>query len=122
MLQPTSDPKPITARLHWLLLDAEYQLTEQDNLIQLSLFYPIGVTTLSCTAEGEEHFSNYRYQLIRAGNLLRGSGEVIPWAGWVSPHYGTKIPALSLAVEILAKPPVRFTSTFNFTTLSGNNL
>ena len=122
LLQPTSDPKPITARLHWLLLDAEYQLTEQDNLIQLSLFYPIGVTTLSCTAEGEEHFSNYRYQLIRAGNLLRGSGEVLPWAGWVSPHYGTKIPALSLAVEILAKPPVRFTSTFNFTTLSDDNL
>ncbi len=114
VLKPTSAPKPITARLHWLLLDADYHMTEQDTLIHLSLFYPIGTATLSCTAESEESLLNIRYQLIRAGNLLCGSGEAFPWVGWVSPHYGTKTPALSLAVEILAKPPIRFISTFNF--------
>jgi uncharacterized heparinase superfamily protein len=38
VLKPTSAPKPITARLHWLLLDADYHMTEQDTLIQSQPF------------------------------------------------------------------------------------
>jgi hypothetical protein len=46
--------------------------------------------------------------------LLAGSGSSGATRGWVSPDYGVKLPALSLAVEIKSENEVKFTSEFIF--------
>jgi hypothetical protein len=53
-------------------------------------------------------FSNI--QLVRAGELLSGSGEVEPFMGWTAPTYANKIPALSLRVTAAGTPPIAFTT------------
>ncbi|RME87790.1 MAG: hypothetical protein D6770_08475, partial [Anaerolineae bacterium] len=52
--------------------------------------------------------------LVRAGELLYGEGEVPPTRGWVSPTYGVKEPALSLAVEARSADSVQFITEFIF--------
>ena len=48
--------------------------------------------------------------LVRAGELLLGSGEVHPTWGWTSPTYGDKIPALALLVHFQGSLPLQITS------------
>jgi len=49
-------------------------------------------------------------QIVRAGELVYGSGEVSPVWGWISPTYGSKIPGLSLRLKQTGELPVNFTS------------
>ena len=61
-----------------------------------------------------------RITLFRAGELVYPSGPVGPESqtemirGWVSPTYGVKVPALSLAIETKSAIDVQFTSEFYF--------
>jgi hypothetical protein len=52
--------------------------------------------------------------LIRAGELIYGSGNAMPFEGWASPTYGVKVPALSLAIEVTSLWNVTFTTEFVF--------
>jgi hypothetical protein len=58
--------------------------------------------------------------LVRAGEVLyrenqpKSSPQDDPIRGWMSPTYGVKLPALSLAVEIASADDVQFTSEFHF--------
>ena len=45
--------------------------------------------------------SGLQVQLVRAGELLQGSGTVEVYRGWQSPTYGVKVPALSFSIEVL---------------------
>jgi hypothetical protein len=99
-------------RLHWLLPDWKWKVEMDGPRVLLHLESPQGLVTLavqSSPAAGPVTFS-----LARAGELLAGSGVPGPTRGWVSPVYGIKIPALSLAVEIKSENEVKFSSEFVF--------
>ncbi len=101
-------------RLHWLLPDWELDVREGQRL-RLRLNSPFGWVTLSLAASAEAprlESSPPRLTIARAGELVHGRGEVLPWEGWVSPTYGVKIPALSVAVEVATARPVTFTTEF----------
>ncbi|HUV28872.1 MAG TPA: hypothetical protein VMW34_16035, partial [Anaerolineales bacterium] len=68
--------------------------------------------------ENPENHRQPVIQLIRAGELLLGTGSASPVSGWVSPTYGYKIPALSLAIEIESVLPIKFTSEWDFPQVS----
>ena len=112
--------KPPMARLHWLMPDWSWELEEKTGAlgVDFRLRSPLGWIQLQIGIEPATPISDKqpapRIQLIRAGELLHGNGSTSPVLGWVSPTYGYKIPALSLAVEIEAKLPIRFTSTWEF--------
>lgn len=53
-------------------------------------------------------------QLVRAGELVFGTGPVSPIQGWTSPTYGDKIPALSVIIETRGQLPLTLTSEFIF--------
>jgi hypothetical protein len=111
---------PPMARLHWLMPDWSWELEEKTGAlgVDFRLRSPLGWIQLQIGIEPATPISDKqpapRIQLIRAGELLHGIGSTSPVLGWVSPTYGYKIPALSLAVEIEAKLPIRFTSTWEF--------
>ena len=52
--------------------------------------------------------------VVRAGELVYGKREMLPYEGWVSPTYGVKIPALSVMLEVHARRPVTLTTEFLF--------
>jgi hypothetical protein len=95
-------------RLHWLLPDWPYELSKDD--LELRLHSPQGVIML-CLKSSEPA----QVTLDRAGERLSGPGISEPTAGWVSPTYSVKIPALSLTVEVKStKIKVEFESEFRF--------
>jgi hypothetical protein len=51
---------------------------------------------------------------VRAGELVYGQRDLKPYEGWVSPTYGEKVPALSLAVEVTSNKTFTFISEFIF--------
>jgi hypothetical protein len=53
-------------------------------------------------------------QLTRAGESLSGSDPVLPNSGWVSPTYGYKVPALSLAITLESPLPLKFKTQWDF--------
>ena len=62
-----------------------------------------------------------RVTLVRAGEMVYASGPgglksqaETTIRGWVSPTYGVKVPALSLAIETKSANDVQFTSEFVF--------
>lgn len=95
-------------RLHWLLPDFLWKLEQETGLDTVRLFletsYGIVELEVNCPS------GPCAYSLARGGELLAGSGEPDPARGWASPSYGSKIPALSFAVETEAGLPVQFTS------------
>jgi len=103
---------PHTYRLHWLLPDWEYQLEETESAVRLRLNSPFGWITLSVHSSFILYPSSL--SIVRAAELLHGQREVLPYEGWVSRHYGSKSPALSLAIEITSEYNVTFTSEFTF--------
>jgi hypothetical protein len=102
-----------TARLHWLLPDWSRFLEEEPGIPRhaLKLQSPFGWITLQvdCVLGGPGVL-----QFVRAGELLHGGGDVSPTWGWVSPTYGCKLPALSLAVTMQGRLPLRFQTEWYF--------
>ena len=121
LIEDTLTPRgsaPHLFRLHWLLPDWDMDVREGPRS-KIRLNSPFGWITISLGADARTSrrgVSSPRLTLARAGELVHGRGEVLPWEGWVSPTYGVKIPALSTALEINSDRPVTFTTEFIFPT------
>ncbi|MEX1071665.1 MAG: heparinase II/III family protein [Anaerolineales bacterium] len=103
-LLPKKDPKKkLLARLHWLLPDWDWQLAGQ----RLQLESPHGVIEISIDASVGDDCS---FQIVRAGEF--GSRTAEPIAGWFSPTYGVKVPALSFIIEATGLLPITLTTTW----------
>lgn len=98
-------------RLHWLLLDGEWHLQHTGPETRLRLRVPGGWFRIVITASGFDASTSH-VTLIRAGKILYGDGTVLPYEGWISPSYGRKEPALSLALEAKASNTCSFTTEF----------
>ncbi len=100
-----------TFRLHWLLPDGEWNLDADEESAACRLrLRPKGwarAVEISIAAESAAG-RPLQPSLARAGEPLFGAHAIPPWRGWVSPTYGVKLPALSLAVRLRAAAPVRF--------------
>ncbi|OGO62120.1 MAG: hypothetical protein A2030_09165 [Chloroflexi bacterium RBG_19FT_COMBO_50_10] len=105
--------------MHWLLPDWEYELIsrpEKTNLpgYEIRIHSPFGWVYLkaeaSSAAKTIHQVKFHNFQLIRAGELLYGSGAVSPISGWTSPTYGDKIPALACILEISQSLPIELKS------------
>jgi hypothetical protein len=108
------------ARLHWLLPDWSWELNEDDRELQtiIRLRSPQGWIVLNIGIESATHAQDENkpplVQLARAGESLIGYGPISPNSGWVSPTYGYKIPALSLAITVETPLPLKFKSLWEF--------
>jgi hypothetical protein len=106
--------KPMNFRLHWLLPDWAWEVEISDSTYILRLASPQGQVLL--------HLSHVPaslpvgISLCRAGETLVGSVDLDSRRGWVSPTYGIKMPALSLAVVADSANEVKFTTEFIFPT------
>ena len=101
-------------RLHWLLPDWEWKIENGEQRVGMKLKSPHGWVTL--TLQTRPLFSNL-YSLIsvvRAGEMVHGQRDVLPFEGWFSPGYGQKVPALSLDVEVVSSKSFSFVSEFTF--------
>ena len=83
-------------RLHWLLADGKWEMGNSELGIGIRVKSKYGWITLNIKSPNFE----CRASLVHAGELIGGQREVKPYEGWVSPTYGTIVPALSLAVEV----------------------
>ncbi len=104
-------------RLHWLLPDWEVESREQraensEQEVEIRLKSPLGWVKIVISADQPIK----RVSLVRAGELVSDSqtSEVSVTRGWVSPTYGAKVPALSLAIEVESKESIKFTTEFVF--------
>ena len=100
-----------TYRLHWLLADGEWDVESGDEKIRMRLQTEAGTLNLTCHSSLITHHAS-SFSLARAGELLYGNVDVPPTRGWYSPTYGVKLPALSLALEVIATDAVQFTTEF----------
>ena len=96
-------------RLHWLLPDYPWELTQGSDRADLQIEMPVGSVSLSISW-GNSQANPATIQLIRAGELLAGSGTVTPVLGWYSPTYGVKVPALSYSLTLHSGLPCHLTS------------
>jgi len=108
-------------RLHWLLPDWEYEVQD---LSKNQDFPGFGLTLRSPTCkftlqagvvrqnDQVDQLDEINFQLARAGELLNGSGSVLPIAGYYSPTYGVKVPALSYLLEVKTTIPITLKSKF----------
>jgi asparagine synthase (glutamine-hydrolysing) len=104
-------PQPHSVRLHWLLLDGEWRLSQRGPETSLRIKVPGGSIRILITVSGQA-VSVPRMTLIRPGKLLEGEGNALPYEGWISPTYGRLVPALSLALEVQASHSFSFTTEF----------
>ena len=109
-LQTFEPSNLLTYKLHWLLVDGEWQVESSDEKIEISLRTEAGLLNISLLVS---RFTSSNFSLARAGELLYGTAEVSPARGWYSPTYGVKIPAISLALEVTTVDAVQFTTEFN---------
>jgi len=82
--------------------------------VEISLKSPQGKVIL--ILQTEPQFSNLYslVSIVRAGEVVFGQHEAQPFEGWVSPTYGTKTPALSLAFEVQSAQSMQYITEFIF--------
>jgi hypothetical protein len=103
--------KPSTFNLYWLLPDWEWEIGEKgESRVEISILSPYGKVVLEIDAGGRASLAGV--QLVRAGQVLYGSGDAPAFLGWVSPTYAHKVPALSLNVAATGAPPFSLTTTW----------
>lgn len=100
-------------RLHWLLMDGEWDVKSRESGIVMRIKTPYGLIALGITHSLSQD-DDCRITLVRAGELVHGAGAVLPFEGWASPDYGLKVPALSLAMEVRSPKSFSFISEFVF--------
>lgn len=103
-----------TYRLHWLLPDWEFEIEIRDQRIEISFMSPHGRIALDLQTDPPISNLDSLLSLVRAGKVVYGTRTVYAYEGWISPTYGTKTPALSLAFEVQSKVSIKFTSEFKF--------
>jgi len=102
-------------RLHWLLQDWEWEVEEdRDASFVLRLRSPHGWIRLRLASSPGLPNNEGSISLIHAGELVFGHAVPLPFEGWVSPTYGQKAPALSLAWEMGLVQSVQLTTEFIF--------
>jgi hypothetical protein len=102
-------------RLHWLIPDWQWKLERIDHCARLLICAPEGEITLLVKCESElEPLPGLSIQLVRAGEVLLGEGTALPVLGWFSPSYGIKNPALSFALSLSTRLPLKFISEWTF--------
>jgi hypothetical protein len=102
-------------RLHWLLMDGEWQLETREARIEMQVKLPDGTwMILRVKPDARISLSDVRTTVVCGGDLMRGRGASFPFEGWISPTYGAKVPALSLAVELTSARSTSFLSEFRF--------
>jgi len=106
--------RPRTFRLHWLLPDWDWELKNDEAQVEIKLKSPHGWLSLSVSQSPWAGSPQPRVSLIRAGELIYGQGQSLPFEGWTSPTYGQKIPALSLSIETSVPHGTQFLSEFIF--------
>ncbi len=106
-LKPVSrlEGQEMGAWLHWLLPDWPVVLQAGEAALTLRLESPRGPLLLKISAP-----PGLVYSLLRAGEIVSGSGSRRPIWGWVSPTYSVKVPALSLVVQASGPLPLALTS------------
>jgi hypothetical protein len=112
----------IACDLHWLLPDWSWEIAPGSEaegaswLIHLSS--PFGRLSLivSCSQPNQpgEKPGSLSLAIDRAGERIFGVGRAAPYAGWTSPSYGDKIPALSLTASLNGLQPLWLTSRWIF--------
>jgi len=110
---------PHTYRLHWLLPDWEWEAENRKQGVEIRLQSPQGKVILVLQVASQSPgllLSNLDslLSLARCGKVIFGQRDAQPYEGWSSPTYGTKVPALSLALDIPAPQGVTFISEFLF--------
>ncbi len=105
-----SNLQPFTYRLHWLLVDGEWNVEGAKEKVEMSLQTRNSLLNITLHAS---RFTSSSFSIVRAGELLFGNDTPSPTRGWYSPTYGVKLPALSLALEVTATDTVQFTTEFN---------
>ena len=110
-----------SCRLHWLLPDWDYVLEGARYYPGLPV-YAITLRSPRCkftlqvgvmAQPGETlNVDDFNFQLTRAGKLLAGTGSVLPIAGYYSPTYGVKLPALAYILEVKGHLPLTLKSQF----------
>jgi hypothetical protein len=105
---------PVQARLQWLLPDWEWEMRGTCLCLRCAQGkVELEVTADSTTESGAEPPAppdSLAVQIVRAGELIYGNGEISPNQGWFSPTYGYKYPALSLGVTLRGPAPLTLTS------------
>lgn len=109
--------KVVTARLHWLLPDWPWQVSQEEvgqgNVVELES--PYGKIKLvlrgKIPASGD---AGLKIQIVRAGELLYGAGDFPPVLGWYSPTYSVKVPVLSLVAILENRPPFGYITRWQF--------
>ncbi|MBI1794276.1 MAG: alginate lyase family protein [Chloroflexi bacterium] len=112
-----TQPAAHVFRLHWLLIDGEWGIENGEQGVGIRVKSKYGWIALNIESGIRISKSEYRVSLIRAGELIYGTGQPLPFEGWVSPTYSVKVPALSLAVEVTSSKMITFTSEFIFPTI-----
>jgi hypothetical protein len=97
--------KPVRARLHWLLPDWDWQIDTQ----VLRIESPYGEIEIAIDVSVGDLTE---LKVMRAGEVVHGSGEPNPIMGWVSPTYGVKMPALSFIADAVGPLPITIVSTW----------
>jgi hypothetical protein len=122
-MQSNATGQAVALRLHWLLPDWPWKLGEMDEVSSvIRLHSPSGPIILRVLAaygakspqRSTAGAARLQLQIVRAGELLHGQGQISPTWGWVSPTYGQKKPALSLGWLVEARLPFTFTSQWSF--------
>jgi asparagine synthase (glutamine-hydrolysing) len=101
-------------RLHWLLPDWEWEVGGGDQRVEISLISTHGKMLLILQTDPLLSNLNSLVSIARAGEVVYGTRDVQPFEGWVSPTYGSKAPALSLAIETQNVSDAKFLSEFIF--------
>jgi hypothetical protein len=102
-------------RLHWLLPDWEADVQGEgsgDIGGEVRLRSPEGWITITLHVRPKS--SDPKLSIVRAGELVYGKRDVLPYEGWFSPAYGVKIPALSAALVVRSDRPVTLTTEIRF--------
>jgi hypothetical protein len=104
------------ARLHWLLPDWSWKVDseQQNNQISLQLSSPLGILQLSLKINSNDLLPLPEIKLIRAGEVVYGSGVNEATSGWNSPTYQSRYPALSVIYQVITRIPVELVTEWNF--------
>jgi hypothetical protein len=125
VLPAKSEGRPgqiVQARLQWLLPDWPWEmqgtclrLDSAGGWVELEVSAASGGEIASeCGTNQPATLDSLAIQIVRAGELIYGRGEISPTWGWFSPTYGYKNPALSLGVTLRGPGPLAFTSRWRF--------
>ena len=101
-------------RLHWLLMDGDWELENLKLGYGVRVKSPYGWVTLRITPDLHLSSNDAQLIIVRAGNLIYGKYEPLPFEGWFSPTYGQKIPALFLTLEVISSKNFSLVSEFIF--------